>query len=99
MCPEREPGEGAILVDRLCSLPLKTARVSPTQNRNIWGSLTVNRRIQSVDRVSDQQNTLSPHGQRAYLEEAGVHPLDKTSKFIRILRRKNHECFSPGGRT
>ena len=52
-----------------------------THSRSIRITLTVNG-VQSVDGISDEQNASSPHGQRAYLEEAWVHPLGQTTKFV-----------------
>ena len=100
MCPDRKSVECTIFVDRSCSLPLKTEGVSATQSRNIRVGLTVEGGFQSSDRVSDQQNTLSPHGQRAYFEEAWVHPLDKIPKirfkpYVEKLMNVSHLELEP----
>ena len=48
-------------------------------SQNIQVILTV-KRVENNKRVSDEQNTLGPHGQWAYLEQAGVRLLGQISK-------------------
>ena len=45
MCPGREPDEGVILVDRACSLPLKTVRISRNTNPQRLGRSYGQRKI------------------------------------------------------
>ena len=54
---------------------------SKTPGGNSQNGLTVNG-AENQDRISDQQNTLGPHGQRAYVEQVWVHSLENIPKSI-----------------